>query len=321
MSGIVPVVLIFFKRFSALKVIDGIRTYAPEHLFLIADGGRTEAEREQCLKVRKAVEDAIDWPCEVHKLYSETNLGCRIGIPGGLDAVFKQKESAIILEDDCVPAASFFPYCEEMLDRYATDTRIWTICGSNFFSSSSYFGDHSYLFSAYPETWGWATWRRAWSRYDKDISFWPQAKSEGLLAGIFPISEEREYWESIFQMVFDHATFSDPWDYQWLFLSWCNNALSIVPRVNQISNIGFNSEATHTFDQTSVLANAPLVELHFPLNHPAFIVRNAGFDLDYGRLVFYGPPKTFLQKVKKKIIQAIPLKRLALLRRWYKRLR
>jgi len=314
MSGIAPVVLIFFKRLSALKVLDGIRTYAPEHLFLIADGGRTEEEHEQCLKVRQAVEEAIDWPCEIHKLYSETNLGCRIGIPGGLDTVFAQVDSAIILEDDCVPAASFFPYCEEMLKRYATDSRIWTICGSNFFPASAYFSNHSYLFSGYPETWGWATWKRAWSRYDKDISLWPKAKLEGILGVFFPTSEEREYWESIFQKVFDHTTFSDPWDYQWLFLSWCNNALSVVPMENLISNIGFNSEATHTFDQTSALANVPLGELHSPLEHPPFVVRNAGFDSDYGRLVFYGPPKTFLHNVKKKLIRVIPSKALALLR-------
>jgi hypothetical protein len=317
----VAVVLVFFKRMSALKVLEGIQTYAPENLYLIADGGRTEKEHEQCLIVRRAVEDAIDWPCEVHKLYSETNLGCRVGIPGGLDAVFDQVDRAIILEDDCVPAASFFPYCEEMLRRYATDTRIWTICGSNFLPSGSYFGDHSYLFSGYPETWGWATWKRAWSGYNKDISLWPQAKMEGILGAIFPRSEEREYWESIFQQVFDHTTFSDPWDYQWLFLSWSNNALSVVPRENQISNIGFNSEATHTFDQSSALANMPLGELQFPLRYPPFVVRNTEFDLDYGKLVFYGPPKTFLQNVKKRLIRVIPTKALALLRGWYKKFR
>ena len=47
MSGIVPVVLIFFKRFSALKVLEGIKTYAPEHLFLIADVGKLLIKLEQ----------------------------------------------------------------------------------------------------------------------------------------------------------------------------------------------------------------------------------------------------------------------------------
>ena len=320
MSGIVPVIFIFFKRRSALKVLEGIRTYAPGKLFLIADGGRTENEHEQCLIVRKAVEDAIDWPCEIHKLYSETNLGCRTGIPRGLNFVFNQVDNAIILEDDCVPENSFFPFCEEMLARYATDTRIWTISGTNFFPTNSCFGDYSYLFSGYSENTGWATWRRAWTNYDNDMSLWSKAKLEGVLKGTFLSPEERLYWEAIFQQVFDHTISSDPWDYQWLFKSWCNNALSIVPRVNLISNIGFHSEATHTLDPSSPLANAPLRKLQFPIRHPPFVVRNAGFDFDYGRLVFYGYNKTFRRKVKEVLMRIVVPKARPLLRGWYKKL-
>ena len=35
--------------------------------------------------------------------------------------------SALILEDDCLPGSSFFPFCEDLLDRYAQDREIATI--------------------------------------------------------------------------------------------------------------------------------------------------------------------------------------------------
>ncbi len=50
----------------------------------------------------------------------------------GLDWVFSQVESAIILEDDCLPQPSFFTFCEKMLARYSGDSRIGMVRGNNY---------------------------------------------------------------------------------------------------------------------------------------------------------------------------------------------
>ena len=48
-------------------------------------------------------------------------MGCKKRISSGLDWVFNQVERAIILEDDCKPAESFFRFCDELLELYKDD--------------------------------------------------------------------------------------------------------------------------------------------------------------------------------------------------------
>ncbi len=50
----------------------------------------------------------------------------------GLQWVFDQVDEAIILEDDCIPDASFFPFCAELLERYRDDERVMAVSGDNF---------------------------------------------------------------------------------------------------------------------------------------------------------------------------------------------
>ena len=76
-----------------------------------------------------ALVDEIDWDCAVVKNYSDANLGCKRRVASGLDWVFQNAPEAIILEDDCLPGASFFPYCEALLDRYRQDERVMHIGG------------------------------------------------------------------------------------------------------------------------------------------------------------------------------------------------
>lgn len=83
------------------------------------------------------------------------------------------------------------------------------------------------------------------------------------------------YWRDIFQSVYDGKI--DTWDYQWLFACWVNSALTVLPNVNMICNIGFGLDATHT-TTTSNVANLELVEITFPLIHPTYMIRNVKAD-------------------------------------------
>lgn len=75
-----------------------------------------------------------------------------------------------------------------------------------------------------------------------------------------------------FKLEFDKIYLEEPndvWDFQWLFARWVNAGKTIVPSVNLISNIGFNADATHSFNENDLLANLPLKSIVFPLKHPS----------------------------------------------------
>ena len=66
---------------------------------------------------------------------------------------FGHVEAGIVLEDDCVPHPTFFPYCAELLQRYRNDKRIMAISGDNFQPPKREYGA-PYYFSAHVHCWG-----------------------------------------------------------------------------------------------------------------------------------------------------------------------
>ena len=93
-----PVAIFAFKRPSTTElVMDEIRRYAPPTLFLVQDGPRSGAGDEEGVEqVRKTLE-AIDWPCEVHKIYAGRNLGLQKRFSTALSEIFDQVDECIIL--------------------------------------------------------------------------------------------------------------------------------------------------------------------------------------------------------------------------------
>ena len=159
-----PIVFIVFNRPELTRrVFASIREARPSKLLVVCDGPRSGRpdDREKVAAVRQVIANGVDWPCDVRREYSESNLGCRERVVSGLNWVFALVEEAIVLEDDCLPDASFFAFAEEMLARYRNDPRVLHIGGNNF-TSDKYHLSHSYAFSRYGHIWGWATWRRAW---------------------------------------------------------------------------------------------------------------------------------------------------------------
>jgi len=280
----VPVALMFFNRPSETRrVLGEIRAAKPRQLFLIADGPRPDRPEDEakCAATRALVE-SVDWPCEVFRNYADVNLGAGRRPATGISWVFEHVDRAIILEDDCVPHPSFFPFCEELLEKYAVDRRMMMIAGTNIFPTPT---SHSYHFCYHHSNWGWATWRRAWQCYDAGLSNWPTLRDTRWLHEILGDSRAVEHWTSIFDDAYAAAGAADYWDYQWTFSLWRHYAFAITPAVNLISNVGFGNTATHTRSVGDSRANRAATAMAFPLTHPPAVVRNRQED----RLAFEAP--------------------------------
>ena len=247
----------------------------PAKLLLIADGPRAghAGDEENCAATRAVVE-RVDWECEVLRNYSDVNLGCKLRPASGIDWVFENVEEAIILEDDCLPHPSFFRFCEELLEKYRDDERVMMISGNDFQHGENA-TPYSYRFSRYTNTWGWASWRRAWRCFDVQMRMWPLLEDTEWLVEVLGNKEAAAHWQAVFARTFQAS--DTVWDFQWLFSCWIQNGLSISPSVNLVSNIGFGEDATHT-KSTSEIANLPISEMAFPLRHPPWMLRDRAAD-------------------------------------------
>ena len=272
-----PVALSIFTRPDTTeRVFEIIRQAKPPKLLVFADGPRPErpGEAEKCAAARAIIE-RVDWDCEVLKNYSEINLGPGRRISSGLNWVFDNVEEAVVLENDCLVHPTFFHLCDELLERYRYDTRIASIAAQNL-----QFGrrrtEDSYYFSRYTHSWGWATWRRAWHHYDFDMKHWLEIKAGNFLRDILSDTQAVKYWTETFDAMY--AKRLDTWDYPWTFACWIQSGLTIIPNVNLVSNIGFDSEAANFKNKTSKFDDPPIEALEFPLKHPPFVIRNAEAD-------------------------------------------
>ncbi|WP_146521713.1 hypothetical protein [Stieleria varia] len=271
-----PILFLIFNRPDLVEIsFREIRKAKPSQLFVAADGPRAikEGEAELCEQARRIV-DHVDWECEIHTLFRDENLGCRKAVSSAISWFFDHVEDGIILEDDCVPEHSFFRFCGDMLARYRNDERVMCVTGDNFQDGIAR-GRASYYFSIYNHCWGWATWRRAWNHFDHDLKNWERLRETRFLQKLMP-RKSADYWTRAFDSVLTNKV--DSWAYIWTFSCWSQNGVTATPNQNLVSNIGFDTRATHTADATSASSRLQSHQIAFPLSHPSRVRRNRKAD-------------------------------------------
>ena len=302
-----PVLLLIFNRPDATaQVLAQLRRAGVRRLYVAADGPRpghpTDAAR--CAEARALVQAAGREPgCEVRTLFRAANLGCSTAVAAGIGWFFGHEPEGIILEDDCLPAPGFFPYCAELLARYRHDTRLMHISGNHLGGEAGPAppaGLPSYYFSQQVHSWGWATWRRAWQHYDLVLRDLPRLAPGGGLRGSFSSRLEEWYFLRKCWNLYHGPRPFTTWDYQWHFARAANSGLAIVPAVNLVTNIGFgHAEATHTRDAADPHAALPTGTLPWPLRHPAHVLSDRPRDRRLFRAFLAGRLRAKLRAVIK----------------------
>ena len=265
-----PLLILAWRRPHTLRqVINAIRLVAPTRLYVACDGPNPDrlGESEKVAATRAVIESEIDWPCQIERLYSDVNQGCRLGVSRAITWFFDQVEEGIILEDDCVPHPDFFNFCSKMLSFYRYDMRIWCISGNNF-QDSTWAGSGDYFFGQIPMCWGWATWRSRWIHYDAEMKRWPASKKVGLLHSVITDPVARSYWSKIWDKLWV-SNKPDSWAYRWAFTCVIERGLTVLPKVNLVENVGYGEDATHTRGGNCSRQAFPLGT--HKISHPEFV--------------------------------------------------
>ena len=280
-----PILLIAWRRpRETKKVIESLKVHKPVNIFIACDGPiKNNAEEEiKVIKTRNTISENIDWECKIETFYSDSNLGCKIGVSKAITWFFENVEEGIILDDDCIPHPDFFNFCSELLERYRDDERVWCISGNNV-QGGKWRGNDSYFFGKIPLIWGWASWSRCWKSYDVNINKWPLLKDSNLLNTVFDDVLEKRYWSDIWEKLYKEGV-PNTWDYQWCFTCISNSGLTAFPNRNLISNIGFGKDAAHTTWEMEPES----IEVGIgDISHPKFIIRDVladryAFDYKFG---------------------------------------
>lgn len=290
----IAVLMLFFNRPESLKrVFEQVRQARPSRLFLYQDGPRGPQDEAGIQACRQIVED-IDWECQVERNYRPTNQGCD---PSGYLShkwAFSLAEKVIVLEDDVVPAQSFFPFCKEMLDRYEADPRVSMVAGFNVDEVTADV-PYDYFFTSAFSIWGWASWRRVVDQWDGDYSFMNDVFVMRQLEGVVKKNRIRG---DFLPMCRHHRNSGKPY-FESIFWSTMlmNSGMAIMPSRNLISNVGATVNSTHFSSELQTMPRRlrriftmKRHELDFPLRHPRYVMEYTAYKERLYKVNAWGHP-------------------------------
>lgn len=270
----VPVLLILYNRIEEThKVFQILRAVQPSQLFVAGDGAlpNDPIDRKHTYQARSVIQP--EWPCDMQTLWQEAHLGRDAMIDTAMKWFFNHVQEGIILFEDTLPSYDFFPYCQELLERYRNNEQIYSIGGAYLRHNSRKRyqkrlrkGKSSYYFSCYGTNWGFATWKNRWADFTLSMEQYSNEDIPKILSYYMHTQKQKIYWNSRFSII--KKSKAKHWHYQILLYIWAHKGLCITPYLNLTTNIGFsqNSRKMRRLRRNSY----PIM----PLNHPDEVFHN-----------------------------------------------
>lgn len=280
----IPVLILFFNRPKQLsQVFAQVRKARPSRLFLYQDGPRSERDMPGIMACRQVVAD-VDWECQVETLYQERNYGCDPSEFLSQKWAFSHVDRCVVLEDDDVPAVSFFAFCKEMLDRYADDERITMVSGFNV-EEQTPDAEGDYFFTTNFSIWGWASWRRVVDQWDEHYTWLDDPVCVRQLEELI---RERGYRDDFLPMCRQHREYARQGRPYYETIFWAqmllSGGLAIVPRRNMVNNLGATADSTHFGGSLETMPRGyrriftmQRYELPSALQHPPYVVEHVAY--------------------------------------------
>ena len=168
-----------------------------------------------------------------------SNLGLSESIISGVDAVLSNYGRIVVLEDDLVTNRFFLNYCNDGLMEFENEERVASIHGYIYPLAET---PPAPFFLRGADCWGWATWSRAWSGFDRDGSRLLGLLRKRQLEQIFDLDGAVGYTRMLEQQVSGEI---DSWAIRWHASTFLAGQLTLYPPESLVKNIGLDASGTH----------------------------------------------------------------------------
>jgi hypothetical protein len=239
------ILVLGFNRPELLeRTLDSLGTnsnLSETHLFLSLDGPRDNRDVQpvtECKKVFAQFSEGFD---KATKLYSEKNQGLRTKVIESVTEAFNSVEKLVVLEDDCLIGESSIDFFNWGFEHLGSRDDIGVISGTYLGPSKP---NEAFLAKRF-SSWGWATNKQTWLRFlESSYSQVPLVEIHSELARLTPKDPFPYRYE--YRRISKNLSKLDSWAIPFDMFLRSENLLAIKPTVNQIQNIGFGDNATHT---------------------------------------------------------------------------
>jgi hypothetical protein len=223
------------------QVLEGLRRNAIDELHVLQDGLRQGDPAEPHRAVSELI-GAIDF-CRARIDRRTENIGLARSIIGGVSSLLETHDSIVVLEDDCVPSPVFLSWMREMLERIRDQPRVFSIGG---YALPEFPVDYGYdvCFTPLPSSWGWATWKDRWSKFDPAATGWDQILADTEMRRAFDAPG------TIFSRLLETQMEGriDSWAIRWYLTIVRNHGVCAWPLRSFIANVGMDGTGVHGDD-------------------------------------------------------------------------
>lgn len=275
-----PVLFITFVRPDyARQTWEGIKAAKPKTLYFYSNKGREEKEGEieRNNEIRSYVKE-IDWDCDLHTWFREETANVYDSLRGAIDWLFENEETGIVLEEDVVPTLAFFSFCDQMIDYYRDNNRVWYVSGDNFWNLNP--SGYDYIFSSYHWMYGWASWRDRWQSIDWDILRIDEMIKQGVPYHCYKTKAQAKSRIRQLNNIKEFVELTKCWDYIFGIVCDQHTAVGVFPKQHLIYNIGL-SGTHHNTPLTSFVNVKPecIGESYIIKNRPHFVYPDYEYDI------------------------------------------
>jgi len=240
-----PVIFFAYNRPShTLKTISALQANefaSQSDLFVYCDGPKADATEKELTAIhdtREVFKAKLTFK-SVTIYESDTNKGLFNSLTSGITTIINKFGKAIIVEDDILTSPYFLSYCNKALDYYENEEKVMAISGYKFPIKGN---TPSNFFLTSGGVWGWATWKRAWNKFNPNAGMLLTEIENRNLKFSFNFDNSYDY----FQMLTDQKQNKlSSWDICWYASIFISEGVTIYPSKTFVQNIGMDGSGTH----------------------------------------------------------------------------
>ena len=217
-----------------------------------------------CLEAKKA-----NARIKIHK--HDSHLGLYRAVRKALDITFELSDFATIFEEDCIPSPLVIDYIKTLISNPKIELEDCHVALSRHVPSARKL---NISHSKYPFVWGWASSKKVWSNSKVEAKEYDLSVLQTKLWSVPGATKEFvDHWLHIANL----AKSSGPGKIEnnWIKNSWATpftigywlknkNQYSLRPPINLVKNIGFGTNATHTFRKPAHAKRVPFFPRSLP---------------------------------------------------------
>jgi hypothetical protein len=237
-----PVALFVYRRLDLLsRVLDSLEAcpeFAASKVFIFSDGPKPSTAAAVC-EVRAHLRSRLRPNMQL--IEAEKNKGLARSIIDGVTRLCDEFGRVIVLEDDLLVSPALLTWLNAALNACANDPRVMQVSGY-MYNVPALRGRSEGLFLPITESWGWATWKRAWAQFDPDAKGWDHLLTDPQMRYRFDLGDVYPYTRMLDRQM---RGMIDSWAVRWYWSMFRAGGLTLYPPATLVANEGADALATH----------------------------------------------------------------------------